>query len=78
MDDEIVFNRLFNKLDGFEENIRKLCDRLSRLETNHENHLKELKNIREQKDKTVQRRDKNIYIVIAIVGAIVSLISILK
>ncbi|MFB5617567.1 MAG: hypothetical protein ACE5Q4_02755 [Nitrosopumilus sp.] len=78
MDDEIVFRRLFDKLDNFEDQIRQLCDRLSKIEANHENHLADLEKIRADKDKTVQRRDKNIYIVVALVGAIVSIISLIK
>ena len=78
MEDEIVFNRLFNKLDNFEDQIRKLCDRLSKIEANHENHLADLEKIRADKDRIVQRRDKNIYIVVALVGAIVSIISLIK
>jgi hypothetical protein len=77
MDDELVFRRLFDKLDQIDEQLRRLCDRLNKVESNHEGHLEELKIVRETKDKLSEQREKRIYLAIAMVGGAIAFLELL-
>lgn len=69
IDDEIIFNRLFDKLDGFQESISALCERLTKMETNYENHIK-------GKEDNDAKKTKNIYLLIAGIGSVLTILQI--
>ena len=69
MSDEMFFERVFNKLDSIDERIGELCDRLTKVEADYNNHI-------ENMERTRQDRDKKIYIVFGIAGGILTLLQI--
>lgn len=69
IDDEIVFNRLFDKLDSFQESMSKLCERLTKMETNYENHIK-------GKEEEEKKSRQNVYLLIAGIGGVLTILQI--
>ena len=63
--------RILDKLDGFEEKIENLCERLMKLEYELNNHFKEIEDKQSNKD-------RKFYIIIAGMGITFTLVEILQ
>jgi hypothetical protein len=63
--------RILDKLDGFEEKIENLCERLMKVEYELNNHFKEIEDKQSNKD-------RKFYIIIAGMGITFTLVEILQ
>ena len=63
--------RILDKLDGFEEKIESLCERLMKVEYELNNHFKDIE--RKQANK-----DRKFYIIIAGMGIIFTMVEVLQ
>ena len=63
--------RILDKLDGFEEKIENLCERLMKVEYELKTHFKE------QEDKR-SNKDRKFYIIIAGMGIIFTMVEVLQ
>ena len=81
-DDDLIMNRLFDRLDQMEAKIDlkadnilskvdDLCSRMTRQETRYDDHVQGKK---DRKENT----DRKIYIVLGIFGAVISLYEVIK
>jgi len=63
--DEIILNRIFDKLDTIDGKVGDLCDRMTKTETKIEAHLEEGK-------RRQASREKRFYVINAIIGTAVT------
>lgn len=70
-DDNTIIDRLFTKLDNIDDKIDDLCNRMTKQETKYDIHIEAE---REKSD----RKEKLFYVVMALVGGIVSIIEVVR
>lgn len=70
-DDNVVMDRLFDKLDHIDSKIDDLCERITRQETKYELHIDS------EKSKT-ERKEKTFYVCMAVLGGIISIIEVVR
>ena len=63
--------RILDKLDGFEEKIESLCERLMKVEYELNNHFKDI-------DRKQSNKDRKFYIIIAGMGIIFTMVEVLQ
>lgn len=69
--DEFVIERIFEKLDGIDTKIDDLCDRTTKNEVILTTHL-------ESEKEKAEKKEKRFYVIMALVGGIVSIIEVMR
>lgn len=70
-DDSTIIDRLFVKLDNIDNKIDDLCERMTKQETKYDLHI-------EGEREKSEKKEKRFYIVMALVGGIVSIIEVVR
>ena len=74
----LIMTRIFDKLDSFEEKIDNICDRLTRLEASVTDHYEDIEEDKERKKAKSNHNERKYYILIAAIGTIFGIISLVK
>ena len=74
----IILTRIFDKLDGFEEKIDKICDRLTKLEMSVKDHFDDIEEAENKKVEKSANKERKYYIIIAAMGIIFAAYEIIK
>jgi 3-methyladenine DNA glycosylase/8-oxoguanine DNA glycosylase len=74
----LIMTRIFDKLDSFEEKIDNICDRLTRLESSVTDHYDDIEEDKERKRFKSKNNERKFYIIIAAIGTIFGIISLVK
>lgn len=70
-DDDLLINRLFDKLDGIDTKIDDLCDRMTKQETKYDIHIDG------EREKS-EKKEKRFYMILGLVGGIVSIVEVVR
>jgi len=71
MIDEIFVQRVFERIDKFDEKIDDLCDRMMKVELDVTNHLTTV-------EQNANRKEKRFYVLIASLGTIFAAVSLFQ
>jgi ribosome-associated translation inhibitor RaiA len=71
MIDEIFADRVFERIDKFDEKIDDLCDRMMKVELDVTNHLTTV-------EQNANKKEKRFYVLIAAMGTIFAAVSLLQ
>jgi len=74
----LIMTRIFDKLDSFEEKIDKICERLTKLEASVNEHYNDIEEDKERKRFNSKNNERKFYIIIAAIGTIFGVISLIK
>jgi len=74
----LIMTRIFDKLDGFEEKIDNICDRLTKLEMSVHDHFDDIEKEENKKVEKSANKERKYYVIIAAMGIIFAAYEILK
>jgi hypothetical protein len=74
----LILTRIFDKLDGFEEKIDKICDRLTKLEMSVNDHFDDIEDAENKKVEKSANKERKYYVIIAAMGIIFAAYEIIK
>jgi hypothetical protein len=64
----LIMNRIFDRLDTFEEKIDDICTRLVRLEESVKDHYNDIKEEEDRKAANENKKERKYYVLIAAMG----------
>ena len=74
----LILTRIFDKLDGFEEKIDKICDRLTKLEMSVNDHFDDIETVENKKIQKSNNKERKYYVIIAGMGVLFAIYEIIR